>query len=323
MRRRKFICLFGGGALAWWPAAQAQQPVKPRRIAFVHTGIPVSELTPASRTYWIRRFYAELRALGHAEGAGLVVERFSAEGSTARFATLAAEVVGRKPEVILSNSNSLVGVLMKATASIPIVGIMGDPIADGLTTNLARPGRNLTGVSIDGGPGIFAKRLQILREAVPAAAKVTYLVGTRAELQRSNIAATNRLLEEVNDEQLRRTFAELAQDGTKAVVMSDSGSFLASRALIIELAAKHRLPAIYAYRQFAEVGGLLAYGPELGELAKRMAQNVHQILGGTKAGDIPIYQPTVFELVINLKTAKALALTIPQAVLAQADEVIE
>ena len=323
MKRRTFTGLVGGAALPWARATQAQQSVKTRRIAFVHTGVPVAEQTETSRTTWIRTFFAELRRLGLVEGSNAVVERLSAEGSTSRYAALAADTVGIKPDVIVANSNALISLLMKATTSIPIVGIMGDPIADGLAANLARPGGNLTSVSIDGGPGIFAKRLQILREAVPAAAKVAYLAGTRAEAQRSGIAVKTRLLAEVNETELRRTFAELVQDKTEAVLMSDAGSFLASRALIIELAAKHRLPAMYTYRQFAEAGGLLAYGPDLGELAKRMALSVQQILGGTKAGDIPIYQPTKFELVINLKTAKALGLTIPQAVLAQADEVIE
>ena len=323
MKRREFVGQVGSAAVAWPLGVRAQGSRKTVRIAFVHSGVPVAEQNESSRTMWIRTFFAELRRLGLVEGTGLLVERFSAEGSTRRFATLAADIVGAKPDIIVANSNALVSVLLKATTSIPIVGIMGDPIADGLVANLARPGGNLTGVSIDAGPGIFAKRLQILREAVPTAAKVAYLAGTRAEAQRSSIAAKTRLLGEVNETELRRTFAELVQDRTDAVVMSDAGSFLASRALIIELAAKHRLPAIYTYRQFAEGGGLLAYGPELGELAKRMALDVQQILAGTKAGDIPIYQPTKFELVINLKTAKALGLAIPQSVLAQADELIE
>ena len=156
MKRRKFIWLVGGAALAWPLAAQAQQPVKSRRVAIVHSGIPVSELTATSRTFWVRRFFEELRTLGLVEGANLVIERSSAEGSSSRFATLAADIVGAKPDVIVANSNALVSELMKATASIPIVAILGDPIADGLTASLARPGGNLTGVSIDGGPGIFA-----------------------------------------------------------------------------------------------------------------------------------------------------------------------
>jgi putative ABC transport system substrate-binding protein len=321
--RRKFMRLVAGAALPWPLVARAQQSAKVRRIAFVHSGISVDKLTESSGTFWIRMFFQELRALGLVEGVNLVVNRFSAEGSNSHFASVAADIVSRKPEVIISNSNPLVRVIMTATTTIPIVGIMGDPVAGGLASNLAQPGGNLTGVSIDGGPGITAKRLQILKEAIPTTAKVAYLVGTRAEEQRSGIAQSARLLTEVNETQLRRTFTELAEEKTDAVVMSDNGSFLANVALIVELAAIHRLPAIYAYRQFVEAGGLLAYGPDLGELAKRMAVDVQQILGGAKPGDIPIYQPKKFEFVINLKTAKALGLAIPQAVLAQADEVIE
>ena len=128
---------------------------------------------------------------------------------------------------------------------------------------------------------------------------------------------------EVDEPNLRRVFAELAGQKVDAVIIGENGSFVAQRALIVELSANHRLPAVYSYREHAEAGGLLAYGPDLGELATRMAADVHLILGGTKVGDIPIYQPTKFELVINLKTAKALGVTIPFAVVAQADEVIE
>ena len=178
-------------------------------------------------------------------------------------------------------------------------------------------------MSVDAGPGIAAKRLQIMKEAVPAAARIAFLVEAQSEVQRSGVAVMTKLLPAVDEPHLRRACAEMADAKVDAVLMSTSGSFVAQRALIIELAAKHRLPVIYAFRQSVEEGGLMAYGPDLGELAKRMALDVQQILAGTKAGDIPIYQPTKFELVINLKTAKALGLTIPQSVLAQADEVIE
>ena len=320
MRRRVFIALVGGAALAWTRAVQAQQSVKTHRIAFVHSGIPVSELTVTSRTFWIRTFFAELGRLGLVEGTNLVVERYSAEGNASRYAALAAEVVSRKPDVIVANSPALV----KAIGStIPIVAIMGDPVASGLVKSLARPGGSLTGVTIDGGPGMVARRLQILKEAVPAASKIVALVGSSAEEGRSKGAVATKLMPEIDETHLRRAFAELAEEKVDAVLVGENGSFVAKRAVIVELAAKHRLPAMYPYREHAEAGGLLTYGPELGELAKRMALQVQQILGGAKPGDIPIYQPTKFELVINLKTAKALGLTIPPLVLAQADEVIE
>src|ERR1019366_9881943 len=167
MRRRKFITLLGGAA-AWPIAAGAQQSQKQHRIAFVHSGIPADHLTETTGPFWVRRFYETLRGLGETEGGNLVVERYSAEGRADRFAALAAEVVGRKPDVIVSNLNDLVKAFTAATTTIPIVAIIADPIALGLVRSLARPGGNLTGVSIDTGTGIVAKRLQILKEAMPS-----------------------------------------------------------------------------------------------------------------------------------------------------------
>jgi putative tryptophan/tyrosine transport system substrate-binding protein len=321
--RRGFIKLTGGAILAQPFAASAQQPRPPRRIALVHSGIAAEKLTETGGTFWIRRFHEELRALGYREGGNLVIERFSAEGASSRFAALATDIAGRKPEVIISNSNPLIKALMEAAPTTPVVGIMGNPVAAGLAPDIARPGGTLTGVSIDGGPGIAAKRLQILKEAMPGAIRIAFLLNSRAELQRSGVSLMTRMLDEVNEATLRRVFAEMTDEKIDAALVSEDGSFLARRALIVELAVQHRIPAIYAYREYAEAGGLLSYGPELGDLARRMANDVHQILGGAKPGDIPIYLPTKYELVLNLKAAKALDLTIPQSVLAQADEVIE
>jgi putative ABC transport system substrate-binding protein len=334
MRRREFIGLVGGAA-AWPVAVRAQQPRKQHRIAFVHSGIAADKLTETAGPFWVRRFHETLRALGDVEGSNLVIERYSAEGRADRFAALAAEVVSRNPDVIVSNLNDLVKTFAAATATIPIVAITGDPIAVGLITSLARPGGNITGVSIDAGTGIVAKRLQILKEAMPSAIKVAYLLsnsGTwdggaglpdREAAQQLGIALSGNFMAEVNDAQLRRTFAEMAQQKLDAAVVDEGGSFLAQRALIVELAGKSRLPVIYPYRDYVDAGGLMAYAPDLGELAQRMANDVHQILNGTKPGDIPFYQPNKFQLIVNLKAAKALDLSLPQSLIARADEVIE
>ena len=322
MKRRDLIGLAGGAAYVCASGAWAQ-PVRPRRLALVHSGIPANRLTETGGTFWIRRFHEELRALGHGEGGNLVIERFSAQGNSARFAAVAADVAGSRPDIIVANSNPLVKALMEANPSTPVVAIMGDPILAGLVQTIARPGGSLTGVSVDGGPGIAGKRLQILKEAVLGASKIVYLVSAGSEQMRARVAVPHKVLPDVSEAQLRRTFAEMAEDRTGAVVVSEDGSYLALRALLVALAAQHLIPAIYAYCEFAEAGGLLAYGPELGDLAKRMANDVHLVLGGAKPGDIPIFQPTVFELLVNLGTAKTLGLTIPPSVLAQADEVIE
>jgi putative ABC transport system substrate-binding protein len=332
MRRRDFLGVLSGAAIAFPFGASAQQ-AQQRRIAFVHSGIPADLLTESAGPFWVRRFYQTLRQLGDTEPGHLVVERYSAEGRSERFAALAAAVVSRNPDVILTNSNSLVKTFTMATATIPIVGITGDPIAAGLVTSLAHPGGNLTGVSIDAGFEIVSKRLQILKEAVPRAIKVAYLLSNawddrtmssyREAGQQLGMALTGNILPEVDDARLRRIFAEMAQQKFDAVLVDEGGSFLALRALIVELAEKHRLPVIYPYRDYVDLGGLITYAPDLGELAQRLANDVHQILNGAKAGDIPFYQPSKFQLLINLKAAKILDLNVPSSLLLRADEVIE
>jgi putative tryptophan/tyrosine transport system substrate-binding protein len=331
MRRREFVGLAVGAVAAWPQALRAQQ--KPHRIAFVHSGIPADHLTEKAGPFWVRRFFETLRGLGDVEGSNLVVERFSAEGRSDRFAALAAEVVSRNPDVIVSNLNDLVKALMAATTKIPIVVITGDPIAGGLVTNLAHPGGNVTGVSINAGIEIEAKRLQILKEAIPSVARIVHLLsgvwddrGSNAleeAGQRLGVSVTRNLLAVVDDAQLQRAFADMAQQKLDAVVVDEGGSFLAQRAAIAELAETYRLPVIYPYRDYVEQGGLIALAPDLGELAERMASDVHQILNGAKPGDIPFYQPSKFQIIINLKTAKAIGLEIPATLVARADEVIE
>jgi len=330
VRRREFVGLLGGAAL--WPfAARAQQ--KPRRLAFVHSGIPVDRLTEGGGPFWVRRFFETLRGLGDIEGTNLVVERYSAEGRYDRFASVVAEVVSRAPDVIVSNLNDLVKAFATATATIPIVAIAQDPIAGGLVTNLARPGGNITGVSINAGIEIQAKRLELIKEAVPSATRIGHLRsgdqddGTgklmREAALRLGVAVIANPLPVVDDTQLQRAFAGMAQQKLDAAIIDEGGSFLAQRAAIVELAGKYRLPMIYPYRDYVEQGGLMAFAPELGELAARMANDVHQIFNGAKAGDIPIYQPSKFQMIFNLKTAKALGLEIPATLVARADEVIE
>jgi len=334
MKRRQFLAVIGGGVAGWPLVTSAQQPRKQHRLAFVHSGIPADKLTAAAGPFWVRRFYETLERLGHSEAGNLVVERYSAEGHSDRFAALTAEVVSRKPDVIVSNLNALVKTFLAATATIPIVGITSDPIAGGLITSLAHPGSNLTGVSVEAGPEIIAKRLQIMKEAMPSAAKVAYLLSnTRPDgvggesyheaARRLGIVLTERFVSQVDEAQLRRSFAELAEQRTDAILLDGSGSFLAFRALIAELAATSRIPVVYPYRDYVEQGGLMAFAPELGELAERMASDVHQIFEGAKAADIPFYQPNKFQLLINLKTAKAMGIEMAPTLLARADEVIE
>jgi putative tryptophan/tyrosine transport system substrate-binding protein len=334
MRRREFLSLFGGAVIA--PclrprAAVAQQT--PRRLALVHSGIPADHLTESGGPFWVRRFYETLRALGHVEGGNLVVERFSAEGRADRFDALVSEVIGRKPAAIVVNLNDLVKRFIAATDTIPIVALTGDPIAGGLVTNLSRPGGNLTGVSINAGIEIQAKRLEILKEAVPSATRVAHMLsgswddGTGKSMgeaaRRLGVSVTGFPLPAVNDAQLQNVFAHMAQQKFDAVLVDEGGSFLAQRAVIVALAEKSRIPVIYPYRDYVEQGGLMAFAPDLAEVAQRLANDVHQIFNGTRAGDIPFYQPSKFQLIFNLRAAKVTGLELPATLVARADEVIE
>lgn len=316
MRRRDFIGLMAGSA-ALPTAGHAQQQ---HRIAFIHSGLPVGEQTEASSTSWVATFFRELRRLGLVEGGNLAVARYSAGGSTDRYAALGAEIVAGKPEVIVANTAAP---LMSTTKAIPLIAIMGDPLSTGLVASLAQPGGNVTGVTIDGGPGLIARRLQLLQEAAPTAARITVLAGTAQEARRAREVRATKLLLDVDETSLRRAFAELLAETAEGVVVSEQGSFLARRGLIVQLAAEQRLPAIYAYRDYVEAGGLMSYGPDLGEMGRRMAMQVQQILAGARPANIPVHQPTKFDLAVNLKTAASLGLSLPATLLASASDVIE
>jgi putative ABC transport system substrate-binding protein len=333
MRRRDFtIGVLLAGAV---PTAQAQQPTKQHRIAIVIPAGPVVTRIhdPASR-YW-QAFWEELRRHGDAEGQNLVVEGYSGEGRPAGYADLAREVTGRNPDVIVAVTGGVAEAVRAATTTIPIVWIGVDPIGSGLVTSLAHPGGNITGVSLFDYE-TYAKRLQILKDIIPTASRVAFLAPRRAwesgqGLQRAfhdvgrrlDISVIPMLIEESTPSEYQRVFAEIAPERADGLIVPDVGDLVPYRQLIVELAEKSRLPAIYGWRDYVEAGALMSYGADQGELGRRLADDVHQILNGTKPGDIPIYQPSKFEFLINLKAAKAIGITIPPALLATADEVIE
>jgi putative ABC transport system substrate-binding protein len=274
-----------------------------------------------------------LRRLGYVDGRNLVVARYSAEGHLDRLADLARTVVDSDPDAIVTHG-PLVNSLRAATTTVPVVAFLADPIRYGIVTNLARPTANITGVSVDTGSELYGKQLQILQEAVPAASKIAYLCShpdwdgplgqaLRDSGQRLRVAVIGMPLEEATPSQFQRAFAQMAQQRLDAVMVSPAGEFFANSQLIVDLAASGRLPGMYPYRDFVEGGGLMAYAPDPAELARHLADQVRQVLGGTKPSDIPIYQPNTFKLIVNLKAAQAIGLTVPQLLLAQADEVIE
>jgi putative ABC transport system substrate-binding protein len=335
-RRRDFFTLLGGAAAAW-PLAketQAQQRATQRRIAIFHPAIPATLITETGGgTAW-RAFFAELRRLGYVEGENLIIERYSAEGHHERYAGLAREIVTRNPDVIVTGTNPVVIAFMAATRTIPVVAFMLDPLHAGLVTSLSRPGGNLTGITLDAGIEIWGKRLEILKEAIPSATKAAFLgmregwEGSSAQVLRDaagrlGVSLVFTFPQQGTPSEIERVFAAMEQQRPDAVLVSGEGDLYANRKLIAELAEKHRLPAMSPYSDYVEAGGLMAYAVDLAELLRRMADDVHQILKGTKPGDIPIYQPTKFELLINLKTARALGLALPPALLGRADQVIE
>jgi putative ABC transport system substrate-binding protein len=334
MRRREFITLLGRGAAAWPLTARAQQAATQHRIAIFHPAIPAALITETGGGSAWRAFFTELRNLGYVEGENLIVERYSAEGHHERYADLAREIVTRNPDLIVTGTNPVVSVFTAATSTIPIVAFMLDPLKAGLVTSLSRPGGNLTGIILDAGIEIWGKRLQMIKEAIPSTTKAAFLgmrggwEGSSGQILRDaggqlGIALVFMLPQEGTPSELERVFAEMEQQRPDAVLVSGEGDLYAHRQLIVELAEKTRLPVMCPYRDYVEAGGLMAYAVDLAELLRHMADEVHQILNGAKPGDIPIYQPTKFELLINLKTAKALGLTLPPALLANAAEIIE
>jgi putative ABC transport system substrate-binding protein len=335
MRRREFITLLGGASAAWPVVARAQQPAKMKRIALVHPAEKASDMTIHGRRSF-RAFFEELAALGYIEGRNLMVERYSAEGRLDHVAELARDVVRARPDLIIPMTNLLTAEFKKATTTIPIVAVASDPVAAGLVPSLAHPGGNITGVTVDAGLEIWGKRLGLLREIIPNLSNARFLASqgdwekgkessvVRAAAGQAGITLAGAGLGNAVDEAAyQRVFAAMKQDQVDALVVSSAAEHLTNRAVIVELAAKNRLPAIYPFREFTEVGGLMAYSVDLGVTFRLIANLVDKILKGANPGDIPFFQPTKFELIVNLKTAKALGLEMPATLVARADEVIE
>jgi putative ABC transport system substrate-binding protein len=324
-----------GGTTATWPlAARAQQAVKMKRIAFVSPSAMVSELSVSGRPYF-RAFFEELIRLGYIEGQNLGLERYSGAGQPERYGELVRNVVNTHPDVIVTTGVRLSLDFKMATTTIPIVTIMFDPIAQGLVTSIARPGGNITGVTIAGGFEIIGKRLGLLVEAVPKLSSVGYLASrpywedirgaaAREAAKRAGISLKGALLESAfNEAEYQRVFTSMEHDRADALMVSEEAEQITNRATIVELAAKGRIPTIYANREFVEAGGLMAYSIDLPDNYRRLANLTDKILKGANPGDMPFYQPTKYELGINLKTAKALGLELPPTLLTRADEVIE
>ena len=327
MDRRAFVSAAAGALLVGVFPAHAQPANKVPRIGVLHPG------TPASAPQSVEAFRQGLREHGYEEGKNIVVERRYTESRLERVAEVAAEFVRLKVDVIVTSLDVATAAVKQQTQTIPIVmAISIDPVATGFVSSLARPGGNVTGLSTMS-PELAAKRLELLREAVPGLSRVaimwnTNVPGNLLEYKEAGDAARSMRLQlqsvEVSSvDDFERAFSALKTGGAEALIVAGSGLTSTNAGQIASLAMKHRLPSMVSSRDRVDAGGLMAYGPNLAELWRRAATYVEKILKGAKPGDLPVEQPTKFELVINMKTAKALGLTIPPSLLRRADEVIQ
>jgi ABC-type uncharacterized transport system substrate-binding protein len=326
--RRKIFCFSLCALLvALGLSAEAQQPAKVAKIGeLVFGGRPSGGLGIGREL--LRR---ELRQLGYIEGKNVVFEVRSADGKPDRFPALADELVRLKVDVILATSGGEIRAAKNATRIIPVVFMTtGDPVAAGIVDSLARPGGNLTGFT-EIGAVLAGKRLELLKETVPKLSRVALLWNPdepAAQWKESQLSARElglqlHSMEVSSTDKYENAFRDATKAGSAALAVTQSAFTLSTRTQIVELSAKYRLPAIYARRDFVESGGLMSYGSDRGEPYRRAALMIDKILKGAKPADLPVEQPTKFELVINLKTAKALGLTIPSMVLMRAEKVIK
>jgi putative ABC transport system substrate-binding protein len=323
MHRRTFLVIAAGTVLAWAHAGQAQPPAKTARIGYLSIRSGPTSLDEA--------FQQGMRELGYVEGQNLSVEYRWAEWKPERFAPLAEELVRLRVDVIVSTGGiELALAVKKAVQTTPVVFAAGDPVTTGLVARLDRPGGNLTGVNLATSE-LNPKRLELLRAAVPGVSRVAVLANpsATADKQLKDIEEAGRLLSVKlqvvsarNPHEIDTAFVTMTKERAGALLVMANPMFLIERDRIVRLAATHRLPGIFEQAEFADAGGLMSYGTNFAGMYRRLATYVDKILKGARPGDLPVEQPTTFELVINLKTAKALGLTIPQSLLHRADRVV-
>jgi putative ABC transport system substrate-binding protein len=327
MKRREFIALFGGAAVVWPFPAIAQRPAHVPRIGVLLPGVASSF---AVRTEALRE---GLRQLGYIEGKNIAIEWRWADEQVERLPELAAELVALHVDVIVANGTPASKAAKNATNSIPVVMVsVGDPVSAGLAASLARPGGNVTGLSILA-PDLSGKRMELFKEAIPGLSRIAALVNPTnptSHLELPEMQAAARALsvqlkpvEISGSGALDGALKAMSDEGIHGIVVLTDGLFFSERKRIVDWARMHRLPGMYWEREFARDGGLMSYGPSSTDLSRRSAGYIDQILKGARPADLPVQQPSKFELIVNLKTAKTIGLTVPPTLLARADEVIE
>ena len=330
MKRRAFLHATCALALARPAFAQRREPF---RIGVILTTSPIAEmLGPEPIHPRLRAFIREMRRLGYTEGTNLILDRRSAEGKFDRFPEIIAELLRLKPDVLVTLGGPMTLAAKKLTQSVPIVAMaVADPIGMGVVNSLARPGGNITGISASAGPELSAKRLELLKDAVPSITRVAYL-GQKSEWDASHgkaaRAAAQKLglamvLAEAQPKDYSAGFAVIKRERPSAVFVGGAFTEWVNRHAIVEALNTMRLPNTHAYSESVEIGGLMSYANYSDYTWLRAAAYVDKILKGTKPGDLPIEQPTRFELVVNVKAAKALGIVLPQSFLLRADRVIE
>jgi putative ABC transport system substrate-binding protein len=324
MRRRQFLATIGGAAVFLPLAGYAQKTGRNPRIGY---------LSPAHLPQLLQALHDGLRELGFIEGQNIVLDYRFAAGQLKTLDELAAELVRLEPDVIVTVASGAALAAKRATTTIPIVmATVGEPVGIGLVASLARPGGNITGVTLYGSE-LARKRLELLKEAIPGVRRIA-LLGNAAnpfsafswnEVQPAGpaLGLELRLFNISNLGEFPTTFAAIKQSGSDALLVFSDALFNAARREIIELAAHDRLPTMFEAGEFAEDGGLMAYGPNIAEMTRRSASLIVKIIKGANPGDLPIEQPTTFELTVNVQTGKALGITIPASILLRADKVIE
>jgi putative tryptophan/tyrosine transport system substrate-binding protein len=325
MRRREFIALVGAGAVALPVAARAQQPAMPV-VGFLNGG------SPDSYAHHVAAFSQGLTEAGYIDGQNVAIEYRWAKGQSNLLRALAVDLANRRVAVLVTSGSLAAQAARSATATIPIVFNVTDPVRQGLAASLNRPDGNATGVNVLAGE-LGPKRLELLRELVPKAVSVALLVNPSspiaalqiAQFQESARAAGVRLqtLKAARQDEFGAAFAEVLRGGVDAMVVAADPFFNDRRDQLVALAANHAIPTIYEWREFVDAGGLMSYGASLEDTYRQLGVYAGKILKGAKPADLPIEQPTKFELAINLKTAKELGLNFPQSLLVRADHVIE